>query len=625
MPPLHVTASAIDQKDQLLGGASGLLGKQVQNETICSDGVGHYRQYEHGSIYWTPDTGACELHGAIRDKWASLGWEQSVLGYPTTDEMTTPHGIGRYNHFEHGSIYWTPDTGACELLGAIHDKWASLGWKASVLGYPTTDEMTTADGVGRYNRFEHGSIYWTPATGACELHGAIHDKWISLGLEQSCLGYPTTDELPSDDDIGRYNNFQNGSIYWSDQDGTHVLKATMPPPPPPLLGPGHWKVNLDNYLERVVIRYLDPQTGFSPELITKGAGSPDPPDGVMVLGYSNYCEKKSGRFTDNLRLERCSYYGVLRWHPFKRSTVVPFLFPEILRASLTMFNRKSRQVVNGTISDGGSMAYQCSILLADWDGTTAAPCVGYTVLPPYPGVSNCSYDSSKPRAQLNEVDRFLQIDVTDLLLRVLPHASSDPYCALVFSGVDDNATPPNDNEQWSEYTDFNMSIEYIGLRPARGPEIGQTITASQKHGQNADIVKSFKSDAVQLRVVDALLGQRRTLDTPAAQESDESSKTPKGSRSRAKTSTALSDFKVRASSFSRRSGLPGAYAMITELLGSGFFKQPKTIGDIVAHSGTRRGHHYKANECSPALLRLVRDGKLARKKNKDGRYAYTQA
>ena len=288
-----------------------------------------------------------------------------------------------------------------------------------------------------------------------------------------------------------------------------------------------------------------------------------------------------------------------------------------------MFNPKSRQAVNGTISKG-AMAYQCSILLADWDGTTAAPCVGYTVLPPYPGVSNCSYDSSKPRAQLNEVDRFLQIDVTDLLLRVLPHASSDPYCALVFSGVDDNAAPPNDNEQWSEYTDFNMSIEYIGLRPARGPEIGQTITASQKD-DHADIVKSFKSDAVQLRVVDALLGQLRTSDTPAAQESDESSKTAKGSQSRAKTSTDPSDFKVRASSFPLRSGLPGAYAMITELLGSGFFKQPKTIGDIVAHCGTRRGHHYKANECSPALLRLVRDGKLARKKNKDGQYEYTRA
>jgi hypothetical protein len=57
--------------------------------------------------------------GPVRDKWAELGWEQSFLGYPLTDEMPTPDGIGRYNHFSGGSIYWHPDTGAHEVPGAI--------------------------------------------------------------------------------------------------------------------------------------------------------------------------------------------------------------------------------------------------------------------------------------------------------------------------------------------------------------------------------------------------------------------------------------------------------------------------------------------------------------------------
>jgi len=64
--------------------------------------------------------------------------------------------------------------------------------------------------------------------------------------------------------------------------------------------------------------------------------------------------------------------------------------------------------------------------------------------------------------------------------------------------------------------------------------------------------------------------------------------------------------------------------MITELLGSGFFKQPKTISDIVDHCAANRGHHYKANECSPALLRQLRDKKLKRQKNENGQYEYTQ-
>jgi uncharacterized protein with LGFP repeats len=28
------------------------------------------------------------VHGAIRDKWAALGWERGVAGYPLTDETT---------------------------------------------------------------------------------------------------------------------------------------------------------------------------------------------------------------------------------------------------------------------------------------------------------------------------------------------------------------------------------------------------------------------------------------------------------------------------------------------------------------------------------------------------------
>ncbi|MGH2557533.1 MAG: LGFP repeat-containing protein [Thermomicrobiales bacterium] len=142
-----------------------------------------------------------------------MGWEQSFLGYPLTDETATSDSIGRFNHFQGGSIYWTPDTGAWELHGAIRDKWASLGWESSPLGYPTTDEAPTLDGVGRFNHFQRGSIFWSPTTGAWEVHGDILGKWASLGWERSWLGYPTSDEQDFPDG-GRANTFQGGAIYW---------------------------------------------------------------------------------------------------------------------------------------------------------------------------------------------------------------------------------------------------------------------------------------------------------------------------------------------------------------------------------------------------------------------------
>jgi uncharacterized protein with LGFP repeats len=104
--------------------------------------------------------------GDIRDKWISLGGPQSFLGNPLTDETPTPDGRGRFNHFEGGSIYWTPTTGAHEVHGAIRDKWASMGWERSSLGYPLSDETPTSDGVGRFNNFQRGQIAWSPAKGA---------------------------------------------------------------------------------------------------------------------------------------------------------------------------------------------------------------------------------------------------------------------------------------------------------------------------------------------------------------------------------------------------------------------------------------------------------------------------
>ncbi|MDF0650752.1 MAG: hypothetical protein P0121_04685 [Nitrospira sp.] len=219
--------SDIDTKYTALGGPGGWLGQPTSPELAAPDGIGRYRHFQGGSIYWSPSTGAHEVHGAIRVKWASLGWERSFLSYPLTDESTTPDGVGRYNHFQGGSIYWTPSTGAHEVHGAIRGKWASLGWERSFLGYPLTDESTTPDGVGRYNHFQGGSIYWTPSTDAHEVHGAIRGKWASLGWERSFLGYPLTDESTTPDGVGRYNHFQGGSIYWTPSTDAHEVHGAI--------------------------------------------------------------------------------------------------------------------------------------------------------------------------------------------------------------------------------------------------------------------------------------------------------------------------------------------------------------------------------------------------------------
>jgi hypothetical protein len=235
--------SPIDQKWQDVGGAGSYLGRPVEPEYVNPDRVGRRRVFAGGSIYWTSSTGAHPVRGAIRDRWAALGWESGVLGYPTTDELPTPNGKGRYNHFRkqtlNHSIYWTPTFGAHDVRGEIRSRWAALGWEAGVLGFPTTGESRSADGIGRYNNFSKngstvdGSIYWTPTTGAHAVLGAIRTRWVSLNFENGVLGYPVTDELRTPGGRGRYNDFSKtrsgatGSIYWSGATGARWLNGPV--------------------------------------------------------------------------------------------------------------------------------------------------------------------------------------------------------------------------------------------------------------------------------------------------------------------------------------------------------------------------------------------------------------
>ena len=142
----------------------------------------------------------------------------------------------------------------------------------------------------------------------------------------------------------------------------------------------------------------------------------------------------------------------------------------------------------------------------------------------------------------------------------------------------------------------------------------------------SDTVNAFKSEAVQIHVIEVLLNKLGVGTISLANTSVGTSRQGKKKRTPRKAVPAKD---VKSGNQSQRagkaSGSPGASAMISALLDSGFFKSGKTIGNIVSHCETSKGHHYKASECSPALLHLLRGGKLERKKNDDGQYEYIQS
>ncbi|TNL94358.1 hypothetical protein FHE74_10440, partial [Corynebacterium tapiri] len=61
-------------------------------------------------------------------------------------ELTTPDGRGRYNVFEGGMIYWTPETGAHFVTGLTQLVWAGSGYEKGEYGYPIGDSYINDSG-----------------------------------------------------------------------------------------------------------------------------------------------------------------------------------------------------------------------------------------------------------------------------------------------------------------------------------------------------------------------------------------------------------------------------------------------------------------------------------------------
>ncbi|SFA60783.1 N-acetylmuramoyl-L-alanine amidase [Rhodococcoides kroppenstedtii] len=162
--------------------ANDWLGAKVSDgrEVTTPDGAGRFAQYEHGWVYWSPtvDEGRAAYaipFGPIGDAFAATGYEAGRLGYPRgpkldllpfTRSTGRPVAGGVVQAFQHGTVYdraEEPTTvNAYIVQGTIREKYASLDYERGELGWPLSDEMDWAE--GKWQRFEHGVVYWTAAT-----------------------------------------------------------------------------------------------------------------------------------------------------------------------------------------------------------------------------------------------------------------------------------------------------------------------------------------------------------------------------------------------------------------------------------------------------------------------------
>ncbi|THV51563.1 hypothetical protein BGAL_0106g00030 [Botrytis galanthina] len=204
-----------------LGGDRSKLGSPVTDELWTSDRGCRFNNFTSGAIYCNSKIGTCVVKDEIYKKWMTMGGAEGVMGYPVSDETLTPGGVTRFNMFSHGgAIYYTVTRGAFWIYGDIYKKWMATGGELGDLGYPVSDEELAPDGVCRFNKFSGGgAIFLTPERGAVKVAGEIYKRWIALGGGSGYLGSPITDEISGKYDT-RYNDFSGGSIWWHSSIGT---------------------------------------------------------------------------------------------------------------------------------------------------------------------------------------------------------------------------------------------------------------------------------------------------------------------------------------------------------------------------------------------------------------------
>jgi len=198
-----------------LGGPGSYLGTPTAPETAVAGG--RMQTFHGGTIYWSAATGAHAVHGLILGRYLALGGPAAFAGLPTSDEQAVAGG--RASTFTGAAIYWSPGTGAHEVHGLIRDHYQALGGPSSQAGLPTSDE--TAVVGGRASTFTGAAIYWSAGTSAHEVHGAIRSAYLAYGGPGSPLALPTSDEQPATG--GRQNTYQHGSITYNATTGATTV------------------------------------------------------------------------------------------------------------------------------------------------------------------------------------------------------------------------------------------------------------------------------------------------------------------------------------------------------------------------------------------------------------------
>jgi len=135
----------------------------------------------------------------------------------------------------------------------------------------------------------------------------------------------------------------------------------------------------------------------------------------------------------------------------------------------------------------------------------------------------------------------------------------------------------------------------------------------------ADVINSFKSEAVQLRIVELIFQGSPRLSVFEAQKKP-TKQTKQTRPTKAKKEPKRKPKRMRPEVKGKKPGISSS-TVLTELIQEGFFKKSRTYNDIVK-SCSKKSRSIKSKDLARALTRFAQDGRLKREKSDKGLYEY---
>ncbi|HEX6208201.1 MAG TPA: SpoIID/LytB domain-containing protein [Actinomycetota bacterium] len=158
-----------------------------------------------------------QVTGKIREAYDELDCRP---GLPKSNQKKISGA--RWQRFENGRIYHHAGRKReTWLRGSVLDAYLSLGGHGGFLGRPWS---YGAQAGGVRARFDGGAIYHHDAVGAHEVHGPVLATYLSHGGPASVLGFPTSDVV-SEADGTLVSTFQGGTISCPPDAGCTVTPA----------------------------------------------------------------------------------------------------------------------------------------------------------------------------------------------------------------------------------------------------------------------------------------------------------------------------------------------------------------------------------------------------------------